>query len=297
MGMSTVISFFVPGFPEPQPRQKQRKRSVTDDQVKAAYAKHQSIWKAGEALGIGGQTVHERLVRLGVKLNFPKWTAVEDAILKEKYTAHKLNGKLADLAASMGRTKPFICRQARRLGLTDPKHPRAYQKVWDGMPEEKAREIMDDFESSGLTLRAFTEARGYGEVGMWKTLSSLFPDRWNATIEENFPSGTRYKAGRAFEHDVKNHLRRLGYWVFISAGSKSPFDVVAIKEGACLLIQCKVGGPIGVQEWNRLFLLAESIGAIPISATRYNGRSMDINRILGPKDRSRRIQPMESFAP
>lgn len=46
--------------------------------------------------------------------------------LLREYRAHADNGTLDVLAAAMGRTKPFICRQAGTLGLTNQSRTRAY---------------------------------------------------------------------------------------------------------------------------------------------------------------------------
>ena len=54
-----------------------------------------------------------------------------------------------------------------------------------------------------------------------------------------------YKRGRTLEYDVKALLEQGGYTVVRSAGSHSPFDLVAVKETAgqvkeIWLLQCKV---------------------------------------------------------
>jgi len=53
----------------------------------------------------------------------------------------------------------------------------------------------------------------------------------------------KYLSGRRFEYAVKHRYEKMGYIVIRSAGSKSPFDLVAIKPDArcVLLIQCKHG--------------------------------------------------------
>ena len=56
-----------------------------------------------------------------------------------------------------------------------------------------------------------------------------------------------YNSGRKFEYRVKKHLEKKGYYVMRSAGSKSPFDLIAIPNNKplltykVLLIQCKHG--------------------------------------------------------
>ncbi len=42
-------------------------KKATDEQVKNSYKKHGSVWKAADELGMCGQSIQERLKRLGVK--------------------------------------------------------------------------------------------------------------------------------------------------------------------------------------------------------------------------------------
>ncbi|GAF94020.1 unnamed protein product, partial [marine sediment metagenome] len=62
---------------------------------------------------------------------------------------------------------------------------------------------------------------------------------WN--IEELKMVNKNYRSGRNFEYRVKKYLEEKGYYVMRSAGSKSPFDLVAVSDVHLLLIQCKYG--------------------------------------------------------
>ena len=70
-----------------------------------------------------------------------------------------------------------------------------------------------------------------------------------------------YESGRRFEYRVKEYLEKKGYYVMRSAGSKSPFDLIAIQTkgmssiAPTILIQCKHGAKISKQERNKLALL------------------------------------------
>lgn len=48
-----------------------------------------------------------------------------------------------------------------------------------------------------------------------------------------------YVKGRRLEYEVKQYLMQKGWFVVRSAGSHSPFDLIAIKDGVVSLIQCK----------------------------------------------------------
>ena len=97
------------------------KLKATDQQIIDAYNKTHNIWKVGELLGMCGQSVHERLKRLGVNLNNRPFTEKDFLTLKEFYTTHELkrgSGELQEIADKLGRTKQFISRKAKQLGLT-----------------------------------------------------------------------------------------------------------------------------------------------------------------------------------
>lgn len=102
---------------------KKTRKKVSDIDLIAAYKKTNSIWKAAEILGICGQSVHERLKKLKIKLNNNPFSDKERLMLVAEYSKHRDDGRLIDLAEKMGRTKQFLCRKAKALGLTDRKKP------------------------------------------------------------------------------------------------------------------------------------------------------------------------------
>ncbi len=99
-------------------------KKATDRQLIDSYAKTASVHKTGAEFGMGGGSVHERLVKLGVAK--PMNHFKHDQVLIEFYEQYADIGKLDDLANSLGRTKQFIARRARALGLTDPQRKKPY---------------------------------------------------------------------------------------------------------------------------------------------------------------------------
>ena len=97
-----------------------RKKASSED-LAASYNETGSVWKTAEIFGMCGQSVHERLSRLGLIKPANTFTENDKNRLIAEYQATVDAGGLSRLAAEMGRTKQFLCRQARRLGLTDQK--------------------------------------------------------------------------------------------------------------------------------------------------------------------------------
>ncbi len=67
---------------------------------------------------------------------------------------------------------------------------------------------------------------------------------------------TNYQRGYAFELRVMKKLEEYGYFCVASRGSHGPADIVAIKNGSALLIQCKRNGVISKEDWEELWLLS-----------------------------------------
>lgn len=109
------------------------------------------------------------------------------------------------------------------------------------------------------------------------------------------PSSSNYQRGRALEHRVRTHLRAQGYEVLRTAGSKSKIDLVAIKQGQILFVQCKRSGALPPAEWNALWDLALMAGAVPVLAEQLKPRGRKYWRLTGRKDQPGRRQPMEEL--
>ena len=78
---------------------------------------------------------------------------------------------------------------------------------------------------------------------------------------------SRYDGGADLERAAKKVLEDSGYYVVRSAGSKGAADLVALKMGEALLVQCKKGGRyLEPAERVALRKLALSVGAVCLVA-------------------------------
>ena len=269
----------------------------SDDDIIECYCRHKSIHKEAFELGICAQTVLDRLTKYGIKRNIRRITDAERERIREEYAAHRDAGTLDELAGSMGRTKHYLARLARQMGLTNKNTKRPYHAVWKYMIEAEARVIFDQFKVSSLGMGQFCHKRGYDDLGFSRTMQGFFPDEWEHVIEAKVPRQTKYRIGRAFEYKCRDHLKSLGFFVMRSPRSSSPVDLVAIRPGEVLFVQCKRNGVLGVADWNALIELAESSGATPILAADQPRSTPRYVRMTSRKDGSRRRQPLEPFEP
>lgn len=100
---------------------------------------------------------------------------------------------------------------------------------------------------------------------------------------------SHYARGTAFERQVRHALEADGYDVIRSAGSKGKIDLVAIKRGQILFVQCKLNGLCGPAERSELLRVAYLVDALPLVAYKgTEGRQRPIRyRLLtgaGPKE-------------
>jgi hypothetical protein len=105
-------------------------KKVSDDIIARAYSKTKSVWKTAEMVGLCGQSVHERVVKLGmIKSNW--FSKNDEEAIKRLYSEGFLrgDGKFNRLVKILGRTKYFISRKARRLGLTTTRHREASDRL------------------------------------------------------------------------------------------------------------------------------------------------------------------------
>ena len=79
---------------------------------------------------------------------------------------------------------------------------------------------------------------------------------------------SQYRRGARFELFTRADLIINGYWAQRAPGSKGAADLIAIKPGQILLVQCKTDGVLNPAPWNALYDLAEAIGAIPLLAAK-----------------------------
>ena len=79
---------------------------------------------------------------------------------------------------------------------------------------------------------------------------------------------TNYEKGRRFEYRVRDLFKEHGFVVIRAAQSK-PIDLVCLKNGKSILVECKINkSSLGKDGRNELLHLAESSRAIPILAYR-----------------------------
>jgi len=245
---------------------------ATDAQIIRAYKKFGNIWIVGEKLNMCGQSVQQRLKKLQIPMNNPPFTPEEYDILRKKYILYRNSGNLGELSKIMGRTKQFLCRKAKKIGLTDPKHNKLYYGKWKYMEEDEAEILFKMFKKSRLGLNQFCEKHQLGKNGFYGAMKTYFADEWDHVIELKMPKQSKYRLGRQVEYAVRDKFKKFNYIVMRAPASKGPIDLIAIKKGLIVFIQCKRNMVMSVLEWNNFYKLSKTVDAIPLVAGRPAGR-------------------------
>jgi Holliday junction resolvase len=89
-----------------------------------------------------------------------------------------------------------------------------------------------------------------------------------------------YSKGRLFEYRVRDHFTQQGYFVVRAAKSAFP-DLIALRRGEILLIECRVRGNLTKAEKERLIAYAKKTGGRPILAYR-EGRKLRLSPLDEP---------------
>lgn len=89
---------------------------------------------------------------------------------------------------------------------------------------------------------------------------------------------SNYSRGAEFERRVGTVFGEAGYAVVRSAGSHSPTDLVCMKGGETVCVQCKTGGRFPRGERERFAEWCETAGAVGVLASR-DGRTLVLTRV------------------
>lgn len=207
-------------------------------------------------------------------LKHKKFRKEELELIREEYSKDRID--LNALAKKMRRDKSGICLAAKRMGLTSQKRP-GRQKFRD----EQIKKLFDRFKKTKhLTVKQFCRKHGIHQDTFANRCKELFPDEWDLMIDGREFKQTKYRIGRQFEYKVKADLEKSGYFVLRSPRSKGLIDLIALRKGRILCIQCKRSDPLWAPEAKKLFDFAVSIRAEAVCAYKASFRKTVFRKYL-----------------
>ncbi len=212
----------------------------------AAYQDTGSVWKAAKRLGLAGQSVHERLRRLGYPMAHQEWTEEE---LNEACSLAEQGEPLGQIAARLGRTYWAVALKLSRLGI------RSQHTGWRerkpkrgaGLTKKRVAAFAKKLEEGKLTVRRLARMEGIAITPLVDALQHYEPERWHRYVQAHSDLGIAKcpGCGRDFVPLTKKqefctvrcrqgHRRNVSYF-----GGKR-MDAVGLRDGVCQLCRKEV---------------------------------------------------------
>jgi len=153
-------------------------------------------------------------------------------------------------------------------------------------PKEVVRKLFEEYKKIPYSLRQFAKERGLNANTVAKWFKHYFPKEYEEhkkekkrmvarlTYEKTFLCNGgikwRYAKGRRLEYQIRDLLIENGWLAFRLAGSK-PFDVIALKKGQILLVECS-HVDMTKSEMEKLWSLAVRAGGKAIFVKKDKGK-------------------------
>ena len=156
-----------------------KKRRATNEEIIAAYKDTGSVWRAGERLGMAGQTVHKRLTGLGIKVG-NRWTEDDVQRLIELAETHTING----LGEALGRSYAGIACKLNELGITPAKHNRKKpRRKQDADIKRETAGHIEAIENQTGHVTTYCRQQGIRIETFVQRAERYFPEWWKAYRE------------------------------------------------------------------------------------------------------------------
>lgn len=149
----------------------------TNEQIINAYQETGSVWRAGKKLGLAGQTVHEKLKALGVKLPSGDWSEEEVAELKSLVSELTI----AQIANRLGRPYNGVAMKISRLGIGDrfgnkqSKKPIPRNGLYN---KEKVASYLKEIKEENLRFSTIANRHGLNRENLSNAIQRHFPDEF-----------------------------------------------------------------------------------------------------------------------
>lgn len=166
---------------------------MSDEEAVAAYRETGSVWKAGKRLGIVGQSVHERLRRLGVPLAHQEWSRAE---LEEAQRLAVQGEPLAQIAARVGRTYHAVALKLSRTGVGSRRASWRWKpKRTEPLSRSRVHAFATLLNQEGWSVRRLARREGIAVTPLVDALQVCEPDAWHRYVVGHSPLRPRVCPG------------------------------------------------------------------------------------------------------
>lgn len=156
---------------------------VTNEEIIKAYQETGSVWRAGKKLGMAGQTVHEKLKALGIKLQNSQWT--EEELEELRQLANQLT--IAQIANRLGRPYNGVAIKISRLGLGERFGNKGSKKIprTGEYNKDKIKSYIAEMDSGNIKITKFAKQNSLKVESLVRAAQRYFPEWYEAYAEKN----------------------------------------------------------------------------------------------------------------
>jgi hypothetical protein len=215
---------------------------ATNEQIISAYKQTGSVWRAAKLLGMAGQSVHERLRRLGYRTVGDNWTP------EEEQEATRLAGEgvpISEIGWRLNRPYSGVACKLSELGVRH-KMGRTKKQPRDGYNQRKTKKLCKKLASDGITLNAFCRRNGLAKTAFANALQRHCPEFWDSYIANHavLPSKTCPGCDGVFTPLTHRQIACSGRCRSNAASDKRYFggkrkETIGLADGVCQLCMAK----------------------------------------------------------
>ena len=149
---------------------------ATNEQIIAAYRETGSVWRAAERLGMGGQSVHERLIALGHPMPARRWD--DEEIAKLQSLVDHL--PISEIAHRLGRPYAGVACKISELGIGSRAGNKGSRKIPRGQGLDKAslRKYAREIDDADITVHAFARRHKFVVETLCRAFETRLPEWW-----------------------------------------------------------------------------------------------------------------------
>jgi hypothetical protein len=151
-------------------------KKATNEQIIAAYKETGSVWRAAERLGMGGQTVHERLVALKYPIVSRKWD--DDELQKLRSLVDHM--PISQIAHRLGRPYSGVAGKISELGIGSRAGNRGRRKIprGEGYDKHSLQKYAKQIDAADITVHAFARHHNLTVEALCRAFEVRLPEWW-----------------------------------------------------------------------------------------------------------------------
>lgn len=154
---------------------------VSTEQIISAYKQTASVWRAGEMLGISGQSVWERLRAIDYPVNNSQWTEDEYQFLRDNAGSMTIG----QIASKLGRTYNGVALKISRLDIGSRYGNNMKRKVprTEKYLKANVKRYTDEIDASKVKITSYANSNNLEIEALVHAVQRFYPDWWQSYLD------------------------------------------------------------------------------------------------------------------